>query len=66
MTYETLERETHHLSDAELDKLLTSLIIQQAHREDPDRPRKLAEKLDDPARWLSYEEAKKRLGLTDG
>jgi hypothetical protein len=40
----------------------------QRRHDTPDLAQKLAEKIDDPdnSRWFTEEEARKKLGLTDG
>jgi hypothetical protein len=65
MTLDELKAEVRAASPEVRDELYTLLaVLRRAN--DPQRPRTLAAKLDEPVRWISEEEAARRLGLSAG
>jgi hypothetical protein len=62
MSIEQLKAELRAASPETQEELFTLLAVLR-RAGDPQRPQRLAEKLDDPARWVSEEEAARRLGL---
>jgi len=66
MSFESLQKEVATWPDAEVRQLQAYLVTLR-HRRDPGARSKLAAKLDDPdpARWVSLEDAAKRLDLDD-
>ncbi len=65
MTIQELKAEVRDASPEVREELFTLLAGLRRAR-DPERARMLAEKLDDPGRWVSEEEAARRLGLESG
>ncbi len=65
MTFEALEKEAAALPSGLRRRLIAMLVTLQSQEDDPDRLDRLADILDDPdpSRWLSEEEAAKKLGL---
>lgn len=65
MTLAELKTEVRDASPEVSEELFTLLgVLRRAG--DPERARVLAEKLDDPTRWVSTDVAAKRLGLETG
>ena len=65
MTIQELKAEVRDASPEVREELFTLLAVLRRAR-DPERARMLAGKLDDPSRWISEEEAARRLGLESG
>jgi hypothetical protein len=65
MTLDELKAEVRAASPEVREELFTLLGVLRRGR-DPERMRMLAGKLDDPSRWVSEEEAARRLGFESG
>lgn len=65
MTLDELKAEVRAASPEVREELFTLLGVLRRAR-DPARARTLAAKLDEPGRWISEEEAGRRLGLSTG
>jgi hypothetical protein len=65
MTLDELKAEVCAASPEAREELFTLLGVLRRAR-DPERARALAGKLDDPSRWISEDEAARRLGLGTG
>lgn len=65
MTPDELKAGVRAASPEVREELFTLLGVLRRAR-DPERARALAAKLDDPCRWVSEEEAARRLGLENG
>jgi hypothetical protein len=64
MSIEQLKAELRAASPEAQEELFTLLGVLRRSG-DPERQRRLAEKLDDPGRWVSEEDAARRLGSED-
>ena len=67
MTFEAIEQEIATWDEAQLTRLIHRAVeIRSVNN--PERGVRLARLIDDktPGRWLTLEEADKRLGITDG
>ena len=65
MTLDELKAEVRAASPEVREEIFTLLgVLRRAG--DPERARMLAGKLDDPSRWVSEEDAARRLGLETG
>jgi hypothetical protein len=66
MSFEAIQQEISNLGTPELRKLIGCAMSALQRREDPDFPARMAELIDDktPGRWLTAEEAEKRLGIS--
>ncbi len=65
MTLDELKAEVRAAPPEVREELYTLLgVLRRAG--DPERARALAAKLDEPGRWVSEEEAERRLGLGNG
>jgi hypothetical protein len=62
VTIDQLKAELRAASPEVQEELLTMLRVLRRSR-DPERAQRLAERLDDPSRWVTEEEAARRLGL---
>ena len=62
MTTDELKAELRAAAPDVREELFTLLGVMR-RASDPERARALAAKLDDPARWISEEDAARRLGL---
>ena len=62
MTTDELKAELRAAAPEVREELFTLLYVMR-RAADPDRARTLAAKLDDPNRWISEQEASRRLGL---
>ena len=62
MTTDELKAELRAAAPEVREELFTLLYVMR-RASDPDRARMLAAKLDDPTRWLSEQDASRRLGL---
>jgi hypothetical protein len=65
MTLDDLKAEVRAASPEVREEIFTLLAVLRRAR-DPERARVLAGKLDGPGRWVSEEEAARRLGLEPG
>ena len=65
MTLDELKAEVRAASPEAREEIFTLLAVLRRSR-DPERARMLAGKLDDPSRWISEEDAARRLGLETG
>lgn len=65
MTLEALKAEVRSASPEVQAELLT-LLSALRRSLDPTRQSELASKLDEPGRWISEDEAARRLGMVDG
>ena len=65
MTLAELKAEVRDATPEVREELFTLLAVLRRAR-DPERARVLAGKLDDPSRWVSEEEAARRLDLESG
>jgi hypothetical protein len=65
MTLDELKAEVRAASPEVREELFTLLAVLRRAR-DPRRAQVLADKLDDPSRWVSEEDAARRLGLETG
>lgn len=65
MTLDELKAEVRAASPEVREELFTLLGVLRRAR-DPERARILADKLDDPGRWISEEDAARRLGMESG
>ena len=65
MSFDAIQREIPNLETTELKKLIGCAFSALQRREDPDFPDRMARLIDDktPGRWLTMEEAEKRLGI---
>ncbi len=65
MSLEAIQQEIANLETPELKKLIGCAMSALQRREDPDFPERMARLIDDktPGRWLTMEEAEKRLGI---
>ncbi len=62
MTLEQLKAELRAASPEVQEELLMMLRVLRRST-DPERARRLAQKLDDPSRWITEDEAARRLGV---
>jgi len=65
MTLDELKAEVRAASPEVREEIFTLLAVLR-RAPDPERARILADKLDDPKRWISEEDAARRLGLQNG
>ena len=65
MSFEAIQQEIPNLETTELKKLIGCAMSALQRREDPGFPERMARLIDDktPGRWLTLEEAEKRLGI---
>lgn len=65
MTLDELKAEVRAASPEVREEIFTLLAVLRRAR-DPGRAKVLADKLDDPTRWISEENAARRLGIENG
>ena len=65
MSFEAIQQEIPNLETTELKKLIGCAMTALQRREDPDFPERMARLIDDktPGRWVTQEDAEKRLGI---
>lgn len=66
MTLDELKAEVRAARAPEVREEIFTLLGVLRRARDPKRERMLAEKLDDPSRWISEEETARHLGLETG
>jgi len=66
MTFEAIQNEVSSWPDEQVRKF-QAFLVSLRHQRDPEAIKKLTAKLDDPdpSRWVTLEEAERRLGLVD-
>ena len=66
MSFDAIQQEIPNLGTTDLRKLIGCAMSALQRREDPDFPARMARLIDDktPGRWLTVEEAERRLGIS--
>ena len=65
MSFDAIQQEVPNLETKELKELIGCAMSVLQRRQDPDFPARMTRLIDDttPGRWLTLEEAEKRLGI---